>query len=192
MHGLKIPSGAQSGLKLIKGFTMPAGGRADFTIDFVLDKSIIAPPGLAPQYLMKPVLRMTNNVEVGTLEGTIGAEAFTANTGCMVEPPRVYLYEGAGVTPDDIYNPSDDSEDSAPEVDPLVTATGMLNGSGGYDYHIGYVQAGTYTIAFTCDLDDPEADENVDDDMQPVDGLNFTVFADPVVIIAGQTTTADF
>jgi hypothetical protein len=192
VHGLKIPSGAQSGLKLIRGFTMPAGGRADFTIDFVLDKSIIAPPGLSPQYLMKPVLRMTNNVEVGTLEGTISDTAYMANTGCTDGLPRVYLYEGAPVVPDDIYNPEDDSEDSAPEVDPLVTTTATLNGSGGYDYHIGYVEAGTYTVAFTCDADDAAVDENVDENMQPVDGLNFTVFPDPVVVTAGATATADF
>lgn len=192
VHGLKIPSGTQSGLKLIRGFTMPAGGRADFTIDFVLDKSIIAPPGLAPQYLMKPVLRMTNNIEVGTLEGTIGATAFAGNAGCASGSPRVYLYEGASVMPDDIYNPQDDSEDSAPEVDPLVTTTATSNGSGGYDYYIGYVEAGTYTAAFTCDADDPEVDENLDENMQPVDGLDFTVLADPVVVMAGQTTTADF
>jgi len=188
VHGLKIPSGSQSGLKLIRGFTMPAGGRADFTIDFVLDKSIIAPPGLAPQYLMKPVLRMTNNVEVGTLEGTIGATALAASAACMERAPRVYLYEGASITPDDIYNPGDDTEDTAPLVDPLVTTTATTNGSGGYGYSIGYVRAGTYTVAFTCDLDDPEVDEN----LAPATPLNFKVSVDPVVVTAGQTTTVDF
>jgi hypothetical protein len=192
VHGLKIPSGIQSGVKLIKGFTMPAGGHGDFTIDFVLDKSIIAPPGLAPQYLMKPVLRMTNNVEVGTLEGTIDATAYAANSGCTDGLPRVYLYQGASIAPDDIYNPEDDSQDSAPEVDPLVTATATLDGSGGYDYYIGNVEAGTYTVAFTCDADDAAIDENVDENMQPVDGLNFTVLPDPVIVVAGETTTADF
>jgi hypothetical protein len=135
---------------------------------------------------------MTNNIEVGTLEGTIGATAFAGNAGCASGSPRVYLYEGASVMPDDIYNPQDDSEDSAPEVDPLVTTTATSNGSGGYDYYIGYVEAGTYTAAFTCDADDPEVDENLDENMQPVDGLDFTVLADPVVVMAGQTTTADF
>jgi len=31
-HNLYIPSGAETGLKLIGGFTVPAGGSADFTI----------------------------------------------------------------------------------------------------------------------------------------------------------------
>jgi len=50
-----IPSGAETGLKLIQGFTMPVGGVADFTVDFVLAKSIIAPPGRLPGYMLKPI-----------------------------------------------------------------------------------------------------------------------------------------
>src|SRR4029077_12893255 len=45
-HDLTIPSGAETGLKLIQGFTMPVGGAANFTVDFVLSKSLIAPQGL--------------------------------------------------------------------------------------------------------------------------------------------------
>jgi hypothetical protein len=187
-HGLRIPSGAETGLKLIRGFTMPAGGRADFTIDFVLDQSIIAPPGQSPNYLMKPVLRMTNNVEVGTLQGTISAAKLATVPSCTGKTPRVYLYEGASIVPDDIYNPLDGSTDTAPAVAPLVTATGMSNGSGAYTYHIGYVRTGTYTVAFTCDDDDPLVDENA----PPAIPLNFTVYPSPVVISTGQTATADF
>lgn len=188
VHGLKIPSGVQSGLKLIQGFTMPAGGRADFTIDFVLDKSIIAPPGLSPQYLMKPVLRMTNNVEVGSIGGNIGAVALAANSGCAAAAPRVYLYEGEFVVPDDIFNPLEGGDDTAPEVDPLVTAVPVLDGSGGYDYYIGFVKAGTYTVAFTCDDDDPAVDE----DAEPATPLEFTTYASPVAVSVGETSTADF
>jgi hypothetical protein len=110
-HSLRIPSGAQTGLKLVRGFTMPAGGRADFTIDFVLQKSIIAPPGQSPDYLMKPVLRMTNNVEVGTIAGTFAAQSLSAIPACTGKAPVVYLFEGGNVTPDDIYNPTDGSVD---------------------------------------------------------------------------------
>src|SRR2546421_7971109 len=47
-HDLTIPSGAETGLKLIQGFTAPAGVVASFTVDFVLSKSLIAPQGLSP------------------------------------------------------------------------------------------------------------------------------------------------
>lgn len=184
-HGLRIPSGMQTGLKLVRGFTMPAGGRADFTIDFLLDKSIIAPPGQSPDYQMKPVLRMTDNIEAGTLVGSFAAPTLAAIAACTDKAPVVYLYEGAAVVPDDIFNPADGSPDTAPTVDPLVTTTAALV-SGVYTYKVAFLQAGTYTAAFTCNTDDPLVDENT------TTPLNFVVYALPVTISTGQTATANF
>jgi hypothetical protein len=185
-HALRIPSGQQTGLKLVRGFTMPAGGRGDFTIDFMLDKSIIAPPGQSPDYLMKPVLRMTNNVEVGTLAGSFNPATLSGIPACAGKAPQVYLYQGAGVTPDDIYNPTDGSSDTAPLVDPLVTSTATMGTGGAYSYRIGFVQAGTYTVAFTCNDDNPLVDENT------TTPLSFVVYPQAVTVSVGQTTTANF
>ena len=81
IHPLFIPSGNQTGLKLIRGFIIGAGSTHNFTIDFDLRKSVIHPPGLGEPYLLKPVLRMVNNLEVGTIEGTV-APALVVD-GCM-------------------------------------------------------------------------------------------------------------
>ena len=102
-HDLTIPSGAETGLKLIRGFTMPVGAVASFTVDFVLSKSLIAPQGLSPDYLLKPVLRLVDNTQVGTISGTLQASALSAQSNCGTRPPVVYVYTGAGVQPDDIY-----------------------------------------------------------------------------------------
>jgi hypothetical protein len=187
-HNLRIPSGAETGLKLVRGFTMPAGGRADFTIDFQLDKSIITPPGQSPDYQMKPVLRMTNNVEVGTLTGTIAAATLAAIPACTGKEPTVYLYNGAGVVPDDLFNPLNGGTDTAPAVDPLVTAEAVPGTAGAYTYKIAFVQTGSYTVAFTCDSDDPAIDENT----PPATPLAFTVYPQAVTVTAGQTATANF
>lgn len=181
-HDLIIPSGAQTGLKLVRGFTMPAGGRADFTIDFLLHESIIAPPGQSPDYLMKPVLRMTNNVETGTIAGQFLTPS--AAPVCGGTAPTMYLFEGAGVTPDDLYNPLDGAPDTAPDVNPLVTATAVMNSV--YEYRFSFVQAGSYTVAFTCDADDPAVDEHA------TTPLLFIAHPEPVTVTAGQTSTADF
>ena len=185
-HGLRIPSGMQTGLKLIRGFTMPDGGHADFTIDFQLDKSIHAPPGQSPNYLMKPVLRMTNNVETGMLEGTFAPATLAAIPACTGKAPVVYLYTGASITPDDIYNPVDDNAppDSAPLVDPLVTASAYLTAQNTYAYRFGFVQTGSYTVAFTCGNDDPAVDEDA--------ALLFTTPAKNVAVTAGQLSTVNF
>lgn len=181
-HDLVIPSGAQTGLKLVRGFVMPAGGRADFTIDFKLHDSIIAPPGQAPDYMMKPVLRMTNNIETGTISGRFLTPTLAAV--CGGEAPTMYLYEGAGVTPDDLYNPLDGGTDTAPDVAPLVTTRAVMDSV--YAYRFSFVEAGTYTVAYTCDADDPAVDE---DTTTP---LEFFTYPDPVIVTAGETTTADF
>jgi hypothetical protein len=186
-HYLRIPSGAETGLKLVRGFTMPAGGRADFTIDFVLDKSIIMPPGQAPDYMMKPVLRITDNMQVGVIAGAFAVNTLAGLPACTGKAPSVYLYTGSGIAPDDIFNPLNGGTDTAPAVDPLVTATASL-ASGVYSYRIGYVPVGTYTVAFTCDNDDPSVDENA----APGTGLNFTTYAQPVTVTVGQTSTVNF
>lgn len=187
-HYLRIPSGAETGLKLVRGFTMPAGGRADFTIDFVLDKSILTPPGQAPDYMMKPVLRITDNMQVGRISGTIAASTLAGIPSCTGKTPSVYLYTGSGVAPDDIFNPLNGATDTAPAVDPLVNTAAALNASNVFAYTIAYVPVGTYTVAFTCDNDDPTVDENA----PPGTGLNFTTYAQPVTVTVGQTSTVNF
>lgn len=148
---LRVPSGSESGLKLIRGFTVAAGSVSNFTIDFDLRKSVIAPPGQAPNYILKPVLRIVDNLQVGTLTGTVAA-AWVPD-GCM---PLVYLFTGANVVPDDL-----DSA-AAPDVDPLVSVPVELDvASGEWRFRIAFIEAGDYTAAFTCDgaLDTPEGEE---------------------------------
>jgi hypothetical protein len=150
---LFVPSGSESGLKLIRGFTVAAGSVSNFTIDFDLRKSVIAPPGQAPNYLLKPVLRLVDNLRVGTLTGTVASALVPA--GCT---PQVYVFSGANVVPDDL-----DSA-AAPDVDPLVSAPVTLDAaSGEYRFRIAFIEAGDYTAAFTCDgaLDTPEGEETL-------------------------------
>lgn len=58
IHGLYIPSSAESGLKLNRGFTLPVGGGADFVAEFDLMKSVHAPEGLDPDYILRPTVRL--------------------------------------------------------------------------------------------------------------------------------------
>jgi len=169
VHPLFIPSGNQTGLKLIRGFTIGAGSTSDFTIDFDLRKSVIHPPGQGETYLLKPVLRLVNNLEVGVIEGSVAAGLIV--DGCV---PAVYLYTGANVVPDDIGS----------ATPPLTsTAVNLDNATGAYRYKLAFVPVGASTIAFTCGADDDAAD--VDDALTFSAPLNATV-------VSGQTTTVDF
>lgn len=150
---LFIPSGEERGLQLIRGFTVAQGGTTQFTIDFDLRRSIIAPPGLAPNYLLKPVLRVVDNLQVGRIEGTVSGSLVTA--GCT---PFVYVFQGTGVTPDD------SDSDPAPDVDPLVSVPVSQNATtGAWSYRVSFLEAGPYTVAFTCGggTDNPETNETL-------------------------------
>jgi hypothetical protein len=181
-YSLFIPSGDQSGLKLIKDITIPVNASGNYTAEWDLGKSFIAPPGLAPDVMMKPVVKLVANNEVGTLVGQV-ANGLVEAESCDTEfAPKVYVFND-GVAPNPINYPPEDPE--APfEPDPNdPVATGLVDlqeqddGSMQYRYSIGFLLAGTYDPAFTCDgetfvlpLDDqPEA-----------------------LIEAGQTTTVNF
>lgn len=153
---LRVPSGAESGLKLNRGFTLPADGSVALTIDFDLRKSIHAPPGqqgstaeCTQGYLMRPTLRIVDNANVGAIAGVIDSALITDD--CL---PKVYVFSG-GVTPDDI-------EEAASDVDPLVvTNVGVQNGATSYGYRAAFLPPGPYTVAFTCDDDDPTEDDTL-------------------------------
>ena len=56
--GLQVPSGSETGFKLVSGFTVPSSGVVDYTIDFDLRQAITCPPGQAPACILKPAERL--------------------------------------------------------------------------------------------------------------------------------------
>jgi hypothetical protein len=157
---LNVPSGAQSGLKLIGGYTLPAAGTLALTVDFDLRKSIHAPPGQSGSgvnctqgYLMRPTLRIVNNANVGAIGGRIDASLITPT--CK---PAVYVYQGMNVTPDDI----EETSATTPDVDPYATTFVRVTAGAPYQqYRLSFIPPGDYTVAFTCGSDDPTADETL-------------------------------
>lgn len=169
---LFVPSGEERGLQLIRGFSVAQGGVTDFTIDFDLRRSVIAPPGLAPNYLLKPVLRLVDNLRVGTISGSVATTLIPS--GCAT--PFVYVFAGSGVTPDDM------DSDPAPDVDPVVSVPVQLNSTTGeWRFRVPFLEVGSYTVAFTCDggLDTPEGNETLA--FSPT--LNVTVSANQTVSV---------
>lgn len=157
-HSLFVPSGAQTGLKLVSGFTVPANAAASFTIDFDLRKSITQPQSGAGDYFLKPALRVVDNAQVGGIAGTVGTSALQ-HASCPNKDPAlnsnvVYVFEGAGVAPDDI--------DGA-GVEPVATANATANGTGAYSWRTAFLTPGAYTVAFTCQgaTDDPESSQAI-------------------------------
>ncbi len=150
---LFIPSGNQAGLRLVSGFAVPAGGSADFTIDFDLRRSVIRPPGLAPNHILRPTLRLVDNAAIGSIAGRVDSSLIFPESGDACTP-AVYAYEGSDVTPIEVTD----------DAGPLTTATVELEAqTGEYTYRIAFLSPGPYTVAFTCeaDRDAPDTDDGI-------------------------------
>jgi hypothetical protein len=166
-HNLYIPSGAQSGLKFINGFTIPANSSANLTAEFDLMQSITEAPGLSPDVKFRPTVRLVSNLEVGILTGQVGTDLATAEA-CA---PSVYVFDD-GVTPNGIVDEEEDAND------PVATSIVIERVDGEattYNYSIGFLLAGDYEVAFTCD----------GETFEPIDGK-------PATITAQQVTTVEF
>ena len=180
-YPLVIPSGAETGLKLVQGFTMTANQVANFTIDFMLQQSITAPPGLtsggAQDYILKPALRLIDNVQAGTISGTVALATLQSNAACLsgysgngpLPNAHVYIFSGS-VTP-------------SSSLTPVVATEITLSSSGSYSYSQPFLLAGGYTLSLACTSTSST-------------GVATAAFLPPAgmtaTVTANQTTTVNF
>ncbi|WP_404367880.1 DUF4382 domain-containing protein [Marinobacter sp.] len=182
---LFLPSGRQTGLKLNGGFVIPAGGSADFTIDFDVKKSIFNAGGNAPanrdKYMLKPSHRLIDNVEAGSIVGkvdVINLAAQRADTpqACDYDG-SVYVYAGSGTTPTDlVFNPETEKMEGPVVAVPVTNEEQESL----FSFKAAFLPAGDYTIAYACQSDDN----------QTVDDLEFIGVQD-VTVIAKEDALAE-
>jgi hypothetical protein len=175
MHGLQVPSGFETGLKLVSGFTVPSGGVVDYTIDFDLRKAITCPSGQAPACTLKPTERLVDNTTVGNIQGVV--DNTLVPNGCT---PGVYLYSGTVTAPEDMNSSAVSSDTNQPQVSKVPVA----NSQPPYYYQFTFLQPGTYTVAFTCQA----AQDNPD---QADSAVTFSHVKSAITIAAKQTVTVD-
>ncbi|MBA1147286.1 DUF4382 domain-containing protein [Ectothiorhodospiraceae bacterium WFHF3C12] len=178
-------------IQLSSPFTVPAGGHADFVIDVDLRKALVrrdAPPMVEPFYMIRPSLRIVDRVATGSISGTVDS-ALIDDEACIEDDEgnqanAVYLFSGTDADVGDVYvDASGEPIARDAEDNPVSTANVEMNEEGLYTYTLGFVEAGEYTVAFTCDAvaDDAEAD----DDLTFTDGIN-------VSVAAGEDEAVDF
>ncbi|TKB45744.1 DUF4382 domain-containing protein [Thalassotalea mangrovi] len=179
----RVPVVVPSNELKLDGFTVAQGGNVSFTLEFDLRKGMTNPVG-QENYFVKPRgVRLVDNNLIGHLEGTVAEMDYS----CTQMSPEdtslpvgsVYIYNGA----DQTALGDNTATDVAEETQPLASAGVFFNeNTNMYEYAIGFLLAGDYTVAFTCDTeDDPELDEELDF----VEQQNVTIFEN-------ETTVADF
>lgn len=161
-----VPSGSETGLKVNSEFIVAQGGLTSMTADFDLQKTLTEPPGLDGDIVVRPSVRLLNDLEVGTVVGTVSADLAEAE-GCS---PSIFVFDDG----DEVMDPANSiasgivSDDDSPGV---------------YSYAIGFLYAGEdglgmpYDVAFSCD-----------------GGATFSTDAGTgdITIVAGETETLDF
>jgi len=179
-HSLYIPSGNQTGLKLNRGFDVPEGEMASFTIDFDLRKSVHNPAGLDDDYILRPTLRLVDDDTAGALTGTVASGVITA------DPDDCTGMEYVGAVY--VFSRGDAVDDVDGTRDPVTSA--KVTNDGIYAYTVAFLPEGDYSIAFTCDadIDNPAIDADADPTDGPVDFIGET----SVTITAGKTTGHNF
>ncbi len=159
---LFVPSGSESGLKLNRPFRVATGGITRLVADFDLRKSIIAPPGQSPNYVLKPVLRLMDQLEIGDIAGAVDLAALAvaqlgAGSTAADCDGGIYLFSGTAAVPDDA------DGDPADGADPIAYQPLVFDGlEPVVPYQFAMIEAGSYTVAATCDFGvdaSPEASE---------------------------------
>lgn len=69
-HSLKVPSGMQSGIKLVRGFDIYAGEITELILDFDAAKSVVK-AGNSGKWLLKPTIKVLDTRQYAVINGTV-------------------------------------------------------------------------------------------------------------------------
>ncbi len=118
LHELKVPSGFQTGIKIVKGFDINANETTELILDFDANRSIVR-AGSNGDWLLKPTIKLLNTTECSIIQGNAG--------------------QGGVLVSAQVYN----SEATAPEFEVEIKAATATDGSGNYKL---FLEPGTYTL----------------------------------------------
>ncbi len=83
VHELKVPSGYQSGIKLVHSFDIVRGVTMDLILDFDAQKSVVL-AGNSGNYNLKPTIKVVGTVDRALVAGTVTGTAGDPIAGALV------------------------------------------------------------------------------------------------------------
>ena len=154
-------------VQLSRPFVIPEDDHVHFTIDVELRKALV---DRGDFYMLRPSLRLVDQGLMGSIRGTVD-DALVMDEACENDlntgaGNAVYVYDGANATPGDVYVDDDGQErertDGA-EHPETVANVAQDPDTGAWEYTVGFLPAGDYTVAFTCQalLDDPDTEDEI-------------------------------
>jgi hypothetical protein len=70
IHELKVPSGPETGIKLVHGFTIEEGQTTELILDFDACRSVVK-AGASGLWLLKPTIKVVDTKDYGIISGTV-------------------------------------------------------------------------------------------------------------------------
>lgn len=165
---LTIPSGENTGLKLHSPFILPANGSADFVLDFDVAKSLVEDN---KGYKLRPTIRIIDQVQAGHVSGTVGSNLLS---DCGETAASVYVFNGSDAALEDINL----DKGTGPVASALVKYDAENTA---YNFEVGYLLVGDYTLQVFCGVDNPESTETLS-----------SLASQNVTVVAKQNASADF
>jgi hypothetical protein len=176
---VNVPSGR---IRLVSGFEVGENLGVHFVFHWDVRTALTEAVG-QEVLILRPAFRVLEVGEYGAVSGSILATDVSSwNSGACLDDDSdadvgnvVYVYEGAGITPDEIGGPGEQ---------PSTTVDAEYNSiDDSYDYYVA-LMPGDYTLAFTCQ-------GAIDED--GVEGVAFFDTTHDVSIVAGvEETDLDF
>ncbi|MFO7767184.1 MAG: DUF4382 domain-containing protein, partial [Pelovirga sp.] len=180
INELKIPSGPQTGIKLVSGFTINQNQTTELLLDFDAMRSVVK-AGKSGKYLLKPTIKVLDRGTESTVQGTVASTEGSPIAGAFV---------------------------SAQAGDPLSIRAGTISDDDVSDEKPGYklfLEPGNYTLVVTADGYEPackpltltSGDQLLTDfDLTPPAEESETFTLDGTVTVAdsdeGQSVTLSF
>ena len=149
-YDLEIPTGANPGLMVKQDFTIGETQGVDMVVDFDLRRSIEKTNSPVKPYRLSPIMRAAFRTNYGHIRGKVDGSLLVAGSCSDMLADTynaVYVFEGHDEDPKDISNRPQDSN-------PITTAKIFWDDDAmSYVYEAGFLPAGKYTIALTCNAD---------------------------------------
>jgi hypothetical protein len=124
-HELKVPSGMQTGIKIVQGFDINENSTTELTLDFSASRSVVV-AGHSGQYLLKPTIQVLQTALASIMSGSVTQAADNSAVGGALLSAQVYNAAAA------------DIRDQV-----VVQASTLSDSTGAYKL---FIAAGTYNL----------------------------------------------
>ena len=157
---LKVPSGYQTGIKIVHGFTIAANGTTELLLDFDACKSVVQ-AGNSGKWLLKPTIKVLDTVNYAVVSGVVNDDGDNPIEGALVSAQ--------------VYNPPPEPLDGWDPMNDVTIEGGTASDeTGAYILHL---PLNTYNIVATMSGYTPQCQVVAVPDYLDYTDNNFTLTA---------------